>query len=302
MPKYLRSSDKIKLNSYNDLFGKEIESQSIGDKLIEVPLKDLHEFKGHPFQVCDDEAMEKLVESIRENGVLHPGIARPLKRGKGYELIAGHRRKHASEKAGKESMPVFVKDYDNDEATIIMVDSNLQREKILPSEKAKAYRLKYEAIKHQGKNGNGRSVETLGESAGESGKTVQRFIRLSYLSNPLLEKVDSKEIGIRQGVDLSYLREAEQANVLKIMKSQKTELTTGNTGLLRKMSSEGEMTLEDIAGVLIKIEKPKAVRGGIAIDRRKLKSYFPEDTTEQEIKDVIYRLLSHWANGEYGDV
>ena len=302
MPKYLRSADKIKLNSYNDLFGEEVEAQNIGDKLVEVPLNDLHEFKGHPFQVRDDEEMDKLVESIREYGVLHPGIARPLKKGKGYELIAGHRRKHASEKAGKETMPVFVRDYDNDEATIIMVDSNLQREEILPSEKAKAYRMKYEAIKHQGKNGNGRSIEVLGESVGESGKTVQRFIRLSYLSDPLLDKVDSKEIGIRQGVNLSYLKESEQTDVLKVMKSQKTDLSIGNTELLRKMSCEGGLSLEDIAGVLIKTARTKGGTVGIAIDGRKLKSYFPENTSEQEIKEVIYRLLEHWSNGEYGDV
>ena len=299
MPKYLHSAEKIKLNSYNDLFGEEVEAQNIGDKLIEVPLSDLHEFKGHPFKVRDDEEMERLVESIREYGVLHPGIARPMKKGKGYELIAGHRRKHASEIAGKETMPVFIRDYDNDEATIIMVDSNLQREEILPSEKAKAYRMKFEAIKHQGKGG-GLTIDNLGEAAGESGKTVQRFIRLSYLSDDLLSRVDDKEIGIRQGVNLSYLRETEQKLVTKVMQSQNTDVSIEKTNRLRKMSYEGELTLEDIAGVLIKvaIKKPAGIK--VSIDGKRLREFFPEETSETEMTEVIYKLLDHWSRGEYG--
>ena len=295
MGKYLHSADKIKLNSFNDLFGEETESKNIGDRLMEVPLKDLHAFKNHPFKVQDDEDMEKLVESIREYGVLHPGIARPRKKGGGYELIAGHRRKHASEAAGKDTMPVFIRDYDNDEATIIMVDSNLQREEILPSEKAKAYRMKFDAMKHQGK-GNGLTVDLLGKDAGESGKTVQRFIRLSYLSDPLLAYVDDKVIGIRQGVNLSYLRDTEQKALLKVMQSQETDLSMENTNTLRKMSSEEELSLEDIAGVIIKDVKSKNQR--IALDRKKLRSYFPKDVPEDEMWNVIYDLLERWSHSD----
>lgn len=295
MGKYLHSADKIKLNSFNDLFGEETESKNIGDRLMEVPLKDLHAFKNHPFKVQDDEDMEKLVESIREYGVLHPGIARPRKKGGGYELIAGHRRKHASEAAGKETMPVFIRDYGNDEATIIMVDSNLQREEILPSEKAKAYRMKFDAMKHQGK-GNGLTVDLLGKDAGESGKTVQRFIRLSYLSDPLLAYVDDKVIGIRQGVNLSYLRDTEQKALLKVMQSQETDLSMENTNTLRKMSSEEELSLEDIAGVIIKDVKSKNQR--IALDRKKLRSYFPKDVPEDEMWNVIYDLLERWSHSD----
>ena len=295
MGKYLHSADKIKLNSFNDLFGEETESKNIGDRLMEVPLKDLHAFKNHPFKVQDDEDMEKLVESIREYGVLHPGIARPRKKGGGYELIAGHRRKHASEAAGKDTMPVFIRDYDNDEATIIMVDSNLQREEILPSEKAKAYRMKFDALKHQGK-GKGLTVDLLGKDAGESGKTVQRFIRLSYLSDPLLAYVDDKVIGIRQGVNLSYLRDTEQKALLKVMQSQETDLSMENTNTLRKMSSEEELSLEDIAGVIIKDVKSKNQR--IALDRKKLRSYFPKDVPEDEMWNVIYDLLERWSHSD----
>ena len=235
------------------------------------------------------------MESIREYGVLHPGIARPRKKGGGYELIAGHRRKHASEAAGKETMPVFIRDYDNDEATIIMVDSNLQREEILPSEKAKAYRMKFDALKHQGK-GNGLTVDLLGKDAGESGKTVQRFIRLSYLSDPLLAYVDDKVIGIRQGVNLSYLRDTEQKELLKVMQSQETDLSMENTNTLRKMSSEEELSLEDIAGVIIKDVKSKNQR--IALDRKKLRSYFPKDVPEDEMWNVIYDLLERWSHSD----
>ena len=298
MPKYLRSADKIKLNTYNDLFGETVEAENIGDKLIEVPLEDLHEFKEHPFQVRDDEEMEKLVESIREYGVLHPGIARPVKRGKGYELIAGHRRKHASELAGKEKMPVFVRNYDDDEATIIMVESNQQREHILPSEKAKAYKMKFEALKHQGKGG-GLTIEAIGEKSGESGKTVQRFIRLNYLNPELLLMVDDGEVGIKQGVNLSYLRDNEQKEVFKMIQAGTAVLSIGNTSKLKKLSAERELDIKDIAGVLKKENKIKgSVRDNCGM--REFIDYFPEGTSEEEMKDVICRLLLNWKEGKYG--
>lgn len=203
------SAAKIKLEEFDDLFGRPLEQEG-AEKVIHVPLVELHTFKDHPFQVREDKKMEETTESIREYGVLVPGIARP-RAGGGYEIIAGHRRKRGSELAGKTEMPVIVRNYTDDEATIIMVDSNIQREDILPSEKARAYKMKYEALKHQGKKGGGNTLDEVGEAAGESGKTVQRYIWLSRLSDALLEMVDNKKIGMMQGIDLSFLdRQAQE--------------------------------------------------------------------------------------------
>ena len=197
------SAAKVKLNSFDDLFGASDMSAGT-DQVQEIPLSELYEFKGHPFKVLDDEKMQETVESIRNYGVLMPGIARPREEG-GYEIIAGHRRKHGCELAGLSSMPMFIRDYNDDEATVIMVDTNIQREDILPSEKARAY-----AMKHQGKKGNGSSLDEVGEAAGESGKTVQRYIWLARLSDELLDMVDKKKIGLVQGVDISFLTEQAQ--------------------------------------------------------------------------------------------
>lgn len=196
------SAAKVKLNSFDDLFGTE-QPQTGTEQVQEIALSELHEFKGHPFKVLDDEKMQETVESVREHGVLMPGIARPMKDG-GYEIIAGHRRRHACELVGLTTMPMFIRDYTDDEATIIMVDSNIQREDILPSEKAKAYRMKYDAMKHQGSKEGGLTLGELGEAAGESAKTVQRYIWISRLSDSLLDMVDAKKIGIMQAVDLSF--------------------------------------------------------------------------------------------------
>lgn len=179
----LGSAAKVKLNSYDDLFGT-AEVQADMGQVQEIPLSELHDFKGHPFKVLDDEKMQETVESIKNYGVLMPGIVRTRAEG-GYEIIAGHRRKHGCELAGLSTMPVFVKEYSDDEATVIMVDTNIQREDILPSEKARAYAMKYEAIKHQGRKGGGNSLDEVGEAAGESGKTVQRYIWLARLSDEL---------------------------------------------------------------------------------------------------------------------
>ncbi len=197
-------ADKIKLGGYDALFG-----EPEGEQIVEAPLDNLHNFKNHPFRVSDDEKMEETVESVKQYGVLVPGIARPRKGG-GYEIISGHRRKRASELAGRETMPVVVRQYSDDEATIIMVDANIQREDILPGEKAKAYRMKYEAMKHQGKKAGGRTIEEMGEDAGESAKTVQRYLWLSHLSDGLLDLVDRKKLGFMQGVDISFLTEEAQ--------------------------------------------------------------------------------------------
>ena len=211
-----RSNKEIQLTTYDDLLGISNEESVDTEKIIIVPLNDLYDFKDHPFRVVDDEKMEETTESIKKYGVLVPGIARP-RVGGGYEIIAGHRRKRGSERAGKSEMPVIVRNYTDDEATIIMVDSNIQREDILPSEKAKAYFMKYEAMKHQGSKSGGLTLDEIGEKAGESGKTVQRYIWLSRLSDELLELVDNKKIGFMQGVDISFLTEEQQQWVLVIL-------------------------------------------------------------------------------------
>lgn len=204
------SAAKIKLNSYDDLFGAS-QAPAGTEQVQEIPLSDLYEFKGHPFKVLDDEKMQETVESIRNYGVLMPGIARPRAEG-GYEIIAGHRRKHGCEPAGLSTMPIFVRDYSDDEATIIMVDTNIQREDILPSEKARAYAMKYEAMKHQGKKGNGSSLDEVGEAAGESGKTVQRYIWLARLSDELLDMVKELLEKLAEYKPLAKIEEMEEQN------------------------------------------------------------------------------------------
>ena len=227
------SAAKVKLSSYDDLFGNAEEKTGSEEQIIRAKLTDLHEFRNHPFRVLDDEKMEETTESISKYGVLVPGIARPRAEG-GYEIIAGHRRKRGSERAGKEDMPVIVRNYTDDEATIIMVDSNIQREDILPSEKAKAYAMKYEAMKHQGRKGNGNTLDEVGEAAGESGKTVQRYIWLARLSDELLELVDRKKIGLVQGVDISFLSEDAQQWVLVILEESGANISTVQSAKLKE--------------------------------------------------------------------
>ena len=203
--------ERIKLQSYDEMFG--LDTISPGDQkhegqIVNIPLNELYEFKDHPFRVLDDEKMEETVESVKEHGVLMPGIARPRKEG-GYEIISGHRRRRASELAGKTEMPFIIKDYSDDEATVIMVDSNIQREDILISEKAKAYHMKYMAMKHQGTAG-GISLDVMSEQTGESQKTVQRYICLARLTDELLGLVDAKKLGVKQGVEISALDTTQQ--------------------------------------------------------------------------------------------
>lgn len=210
--------ERIKLQSYDEMFG--LDTISPGDQkpegqIVNIPLNELYEFKDHPFRVLDDEKMEETVESIKEHGVLMPGIARPRKEG-GYEIISGHRRRRASELAGKTEMPFIIKDYSDDEATVIMVDSNIQREDILISEKAKAYHMKYMAMKHQGTAG-GISLDVMSEQTGESQKTVQRYIYLARLTDELLGLVDAKKLGVKQGVEISTLDTAQQEIVYKVL-------------------------------------------------------------------------------------
>ena len=283
------SADKIKLSSFDDLFGTQ-EAGTGTEQVQEIPLCELHEFRGHPFKVLDDEKMQETVESIKNYGVLMPGIARPRAEG-GYEIIAGHRRRHGCELAGLSTMPIFVRDYTDDEATIIMVDTNIQREDILPSEKARAYSMKYEAMKHQGKKGTGNSLDEVGEAAGESGKTVQRYIWLARLSDELLEMVDKKKIGLVQGVDISFLTEQAQEWVQAIMEETGTNISTVQSAKLKEYGKKGELTMPMVRLILTE-EKPKERK--VTLKAEKISRYFPEEYSESEIENVIIELLEEW--------
>lgn len=282
------SAAKIKLNSFDDLFGS---AETPGTEQVqEIALTELYEFKGHPFKVLDDEKMQETVESIREHGVLMPGIARPRPEG-GYEIIAGHRRRHGCELAGLSTMPMFVRDYTDDEATIIMVDSNIQREDILPSEKAKAYRMKYDAMKHQGSRAGGLTLGEIGEAAGESPKTVQRYIWLSRLSDSLLELLDSRKLGIMQGVDLSFLSEEAQQWVQVVVEDTGVNITTDQSAKLKEYDKSGELTFPMVRLILTE-EKPQRRR--FTMKSEELGKYFSDVYTNDEIEHIIISLLERW--------
>ena len=285
------SAAKVKLNSFDDLFGTE-KLQTGTEQVQEIALSELHEFKGHPFKVLDDEKMQETVESVREHGVLMPGIARPMKDG-GYEIIDGHRRRHACELVGLTTMPMFIRDYTDDEATIIMVDSNIQREDILPSEKAKAYRMKYDAIKHQGSKEGGLTLGELGEAAGESAKTVQRYIWISRLSDSLLDMVDAKKIGIMQAVDLSFLSEDAQQWVLVAIQETNVVITTQQSAMLKESDKKGELTFPMVRMML---KKEKTVERKVVIKTERINNYFPATYSREQIENIIYQLLENWKS------
>lgn len=285
-----KPNKEIQLTSYDDLLGLGSGVNADTEKIINVPLTELHTFKDHPFRVVDDEKMEETTESIRQYGVLVPGLARP-RAGGGYEIIAGHRRKRGSERAGKTEMPVIVRNYTDDEATIIMVDSNIQREDILPSEKAKAYRMKFEAMKHQGKKEGGNTLEEIGEAAGESGKTVQRYIWLSRLTDELLDMVDNKKLGIVQGVDISFLSVEAQDWVYEIITEQKVSVSSSQSGKLKEYGKSGELTK---ARVKLILSEQKSKERKVTIKAEKISEYFQADYSNEDIENVIFELLERW--------
>lgn len=284
------SAAKIKMERFDDLFGGSVAQENGVEQIINAPLAELHTFKDHPFRVEDDEKMEETTESIRQHGVLVPGIARP-RAGGGYEIIAGHRRKRGSELAGKTEMPVIVRNYTDDEATIIMVDSNIQREDILPSEKARAYKMKYEAMKHQGKKSGRNTLDEVGEAAGENAKKVQRYIWLSRLSDELLEMVDTKKLGFSQGVDISFLTEEAQQWVQAIIEEQGCNVSMVQSGKLKEYGKSGELTLAMVELVLSE-EKPKERK--ITIKSDKIGKYFSDSYSNEEIESIIITLLDKW--------
>ena len=285
-----RNNKEIQLTSYDDLLGISNEESEDTEKIIIAPLTELYTFKDHPFRVVDDEKMEETTESIRKYGVLVPGIARP-RVGGGYEIIAGHRRKRGSERAGKSEMPIIVRNYTDDEATIIMVDSNIQREDILPSEKAKAYKMKFEAMKHQGSKAGKHTYDEVGEAAGDNGKMVQRYIRLAELIPELLDMVDEKKLGFISGVDISYLSAEEQTMLCKKIEELNVVPNGTQAATLKKYSLSGELNA-GVIDLLLSEEKPKVKKVTLKADR--IKEYFTEEYSNDEIEEVIYELLEKW--------
>lgn len=294
MPK-TSSASKIKLNSFNDLFGMN-DSMAENGEVRNIMLNELFEFQNHPFKVKDDEKMEELTESIKEHGVLVPGIARIRAKG-GYEIIAGHSRKAACERAGLSVMPMFVRNLSDDEATIVMVDSNIQRENLLPSEKAFAYRMKYDAIKHQGVKGN--SLSAMSEKSGESAKKIQRYIWISRLLPELLTMVDEKKLPMGQAVDISFLKVKEQELVKIAMDKYGTSISAIQSGLLKECSLNGSLD-EDKIRLIFDPEVRKPMKRTVTIRAKKLNEYFPEDYSESEIEGIIISLLEKWKQETEG--
>ena len=289
-----KSAQKIKLTSYDDLFGTDTTN---AEQVTSVPISELHSFKNHPFRVLDDEKMQETVDSIKKYGVLKPGIVRPRSEG-GYEVVAGHRRWRACELAGLEEMPVLIRDMDDDTATVIMVDTNIQREDILPSEKAFAYKMKYLALKHQGSKGDKLTAVMVGEAAGESGRTVQRYIRLAELMQGLLEYVDLGKIAMVVGEKLSYLSLEEQTWLMGAIESCGVFPSKTQAEQMKESSSAGKLTEGIIYSILVKKER---VRLNVTLPEKRIRSYFPAGYSVTEIEEVIYSLLDEWKLNKRGE-
>lgn len=277
-------------------------------KRTEMPLSDLHPFEGHPFKVLDDELMEQTVESIKQIGVVSPLIVRPDPEG-GYEILSGHRRLHAAQLAGLETVPVIVKEMDDDAAIIFMVDSNLQRENILPSERAFSYKMKLEAMKHQGQRGDLTSdqvgqkswaVNQLADDANESKTQVQRFIRLTNLIPEILDMVDEKKIAFNPAVELSYLKPSEQKEFLEAMDYAQASPSLSQAQRLKKLSQEGGCTLDAMCEVMNEIKKDELDH--VTIKNEVLRKYFPKSYTPKQMQDTIIRLLEKWQRSKQRDM
>ena len=295
------SGRNISLTSYDDLFStEEIREARAREQVQQIPLSELYPFKDHPFRVVDDDRMMETVESIKEYGVLVPAIARPLEEG-GYEIIAGHRRKRACEMAGLDTMPVIVRDLDDDEAVIIMVDSNLQRENILPSERAKAYQMKLEAIKHQGERRDLtssqlatklRADQIVGAEAGVSKDSIHRYIRLNNLDQPLKDKVDSGELAFTPAVELSYLKPEEQKWLQTALEVTQQTPSLSQAQRMKKESKEGTLSEQGVMDILSEEKKP--LYNSVTLSHDTLKKYFPKSYTAKQMEKVILKLLDNW--------
>lgn len=295
-----------KMSSYDDLVEKASEEKKItldriGPKLskqneVEIPLGELHSFPDHPFKVIDDEAMQSLSDSIRNRGVLHPIVVRVDPNG-GYQIISGHRRRFASEKAGLKSIPAYIVELSDDEAIILMADANFyQRDGLLPSEKAKAYRMKSDAIKrHQGASKGKHTIDEIGEGTNDSSTQIKRYIRLSYLCDDLLDLVDAKKIGIDQGVQLSYLGKVQQNIVTLVfnefLESAPTTMTIQQSKDIREAAESKKFSREIVISILLHKEEGKR---RITLNASKLKEYFSDDYSIEEIEDIIIDLLEQW--------
>ena len=292
---------KIKINSFTDLIGGD------NNEVCEIELKELHDFKDHPFKVKDDEKMQEMVESIKKSGVLVPGVVRAKAEG-GYEIIAGHRRKRACELAGLTTMPVVIRKYNNDDAVLAMIDSNLQREEILPSEKAFAYKMKLEALSHQGKAKEDdsedvtsrqvvtklRSDDEIGSVTGESGRQIQRYIRLTELIRPILDMVDGKKIKFVPAVELSYLTAKQQAILLEIMNEEDVVPSLLQAQQLKKLSQDKAYTKESVHAIMA--VAPVKERK-ITIKQDVIYKYFDPETSDEDIEKIICKLLDEWTRG-----
>ncbi len=288
-----RSADKIKFTSFDELFGEPVSEKVTEDQIIQLPLNVLRPFQNHPFHVTDNEEMMELAESVRQHGVLVPILVRRNGDG-GYEIVAGHRRKRACELAGYRDIPAVVRELSDDESIIAMVDSNIQRQNILPSEKARAYRMKMEALEHQGvKNGQHTAV-LLGEASGESARTVHRYIRLTYLVPGLLEYVDQKKIPVVAGESLSFLRTEEQKLVNRYIAENQIFPSKSEAESLRAESSREELTANCIGELLCRKEKTT----GITISAKRVREYFPPNYTREQIEGILFRLLDSWKENE----
>ena len=306
------SAKNISLNSYDDIFStEETREDAKREKVTDMPLSELYPFPDHPFQVRDDDAMKETVESIKEYGVLVPAIVRPRADG-GYELISGHRRKHACELAGLPTMPVIVRNLDDDAATIIMVDSNIQRENILPSERAKAYKMKLDAMKRQAgrpsrENGGQvghdlRGIKTrdvIAENSEDSARTIQRFIRLNELTPQLQQMVDDKKIAMTPAVELSYLKPEEQTLLLDTIESEQATPSLSQAQRLKKFSAEGHLNEDSMLAIMSEEKKPE--KNDLTIAGDKVRKYFPKSYTPQQMEQVILRLLEGWQKKRQRD-
>jgi len=277
------------------------------ESVVNIPIDKLKDFADHPFSVRDDDAMQQTVESIREYGVLVPAIARPLEDGT-FELISGHRRKHACELAGIETMPVIVRDLDRNAAIIIMVDSNLQRENILPSEKAKAYKMKLEAIKRQGKRhdltstqvvSKLRSNEEIGQAVNESRETIRRYIRLTELEPQLMQMVDEGKIAMTPAVEISYLKPEEQKLLIETIDSEQATPSLSQAQRMKRLSQEGKLSDDAMLGIMMEQKKPETWDLKLPMD--KIRKYFPRSYTPQRMEETIIKLLDMWMKKRQRD-
>lgn len=307
-----RKGANISLSSYDDIFETdESRADSQLEKVQKIPISELVPFKNHPFKVIDDEAMLRTTESIAQFGVLTPLIARPLEDG-GYEIISGHRRAHAAEAAGLIEVPVIVRDMDDDAATVLMVDSNLQRESILPSERAFVYKMKLEAMKRQGVRTDlqeegtsaqlGRKLETadlIGQDTGDSRNQVRRYIRLTNLIPELLDMVDQKQISFNPAVELSYLTPEEQQLVIEAMDFTQAAPSLSQAQRLKKLSQEGGCTLEAMQDILGEVKKGDLER--VAFKSEQLRKYFPKSYSPKQMQDTIIKLLEQWQKKRQRD-